>query len=213
MTASSVQINSIKAVIFDIGGVLLDFDHSRTWKSLAKLAGAGWEEVRDYLKESRLRIGHELGEMSSEEIFRQYSQKFQPDLAYEDFCSAWAQIFSEKKDVIEVVRSISQRVSIYALSNTDPIHFEYIVDNYNFLDLFGGRILSFEVGSRKPDEGIFRAAINLAGCYPDACLFFDDIEEHVRAAAMMGIASRRFVSAGQMKKDLFVCGLINEKDK
>ncbi len=213
MTAGSAQTSPIEAVIFDIGGVLLDFDHSRTWKSLGKLAGVDWEEVRDYLLENRLRIGHELGEISSEEIFRRYSQKFQPDLAYKEFYLAWAQIFTEKKDVIEVAKSISQRVSIYALSNTDPIHFKYIVDNYNFLNFFDGRVLSFETGSRKPDKAIFRAAIDMAGCDPVACLFFDDIEEHVRAAATMGITSRRFISVGQMKTDLFVCGLINEKNK
>ncbi len=213
MKAGSAQISPIEAVIFDIGGVLLDFDHSRTWKSLGELAGVDWEKVRDYLLENRLRIEHELGEISSEEIFRRYSQKFQPDLTCEEFYSAWAQIFSEKKDVIEVARSISQRVSIYALSNTDPIHFKYIVDNYSFLDFFDGRVLSFEVGSRKPDEEIYRAAIDLMGCDPGACLFFDDIEEHVRAAATVGITSRRFVSVKQIKKDLSVYGLISEKDK
>ena len=213
MAAGSAQISPIEAVTFDIGGVLLDFDHSRAWKSLGKLAGVGWEDVRSYLLESRLRIEYELGEISSEEIFRRYSQKFQPDLTYEEFYSAWAQIFSEKKDVIEIAKSISRRVSIYVLSNTDPIHFKFIVDSYNFLDFFDGRILSFEVGSRKPDESIFRAAIDLAGCDPNTCLFFDDIEEHVEAAATVGMKSRRFVSVEQMRKELFVCGLINETDK
>ncbi len=213
MAAGSTRISPIEAVIFDIGGVLLDFDHSRTWKSLGKLAGVDWEDVRSYLLENRLRIGYELGEISSEEIFRRYSQKFQPDLTYEEFFSAWAQIFSEKKNVIEIAKSISRHVSIYALSNIDPIHFKFIVDSYNFLDFFDGRVLSFEVGSRKPDEGIFKAAIDLAGCDPDACLFFDDVEEHVKAAATIGIKSRRFVSVGQMKKDLFGYGLINERDK
>lgn len=197
--SSTQKLSSIDAVIFDIGGVLLDFDHAITWRSLAEMAGADWEHVRDFLVGNRFRIEHELGSRTSEEIFKKYSMAFQPDLTYEKFYSAWARIFEAKRDVIELARYVSKLVPTYILSNTDPIHFKFIVDNYDFIDIFSGRVLSYEVGFRKPDEAIYKAAISLAGCPAARCLFFDDMEEHVVAGSAAEMVSYKFVSASQMR--------------
>ncbi len=210
--STSNDLSPIKAVIFDVGGVLLDFDHAITWRSLADLAGVSWEQVRDFLVDNRMRIEHELGSCTSDEIFKKYRTVFQPDLTYEKFYSAWARIFEEKEDVVQLARSIARRVPTYILSNTDPIHFEYIVDNYDFIDIFSGRILSYEVGFRKPDEAIYKAALNITDCPAGNCLFFDDIEEHVMAGSAAGMSSFRFVNASQMRSVLEKYGFDLQED-
>jgi putative hydrolase of the HAD superfamily len=72
---------------------------------------------------------------------------------------------------------------------------------------FTGRVLSYEAGSRKPDEGIYLAAIACTNRHPSECLFFDDIQANVETALKLGIRAHLFTGVDGMKKALEANGV------
>jgi putative hydrolase of the HAD superfamily len=105
------------------------------------------------------------------------------------------------------VERLADRYPLYLLSNTNPLHFHYIKEHYPLLRHFRRFILSYEVGSRKPEPGIFQALIREMGLPPERCLFLDDKLPFVEAARDHGLVAWHFVSPQDFKEQLSREGL------
>ena len=88
------------------------------------------------------------------------------------------------------------------LSNTDPLHKKYGWINYQFLTHFDHLVLSFEVGSAKPEEKIFKAVEELSKASPQKHLYIDDIAEYSEAAKKLGWDSIQFLNYDQLLEEL-----------
>jgi HAD superfamily hydrolase (TIGR01509 family) len=195
------------AIAFDLGNVLVAADHFRFCRPFAALAGLTPEEVYAAVFTSELEPGFDTGRLSSEEFYQRLLARFDLSLPYPRFCELWNDIFAPLEDMEQTVERLAGRYPLYLLSNTNPLHFLYIKQHYPLLRHFRRCILSYEVGSRKPEPGIFQALIREMGFPPERCLFLDDKLPFVTAARNHGLVAWHFTTPGDFHRKLTQCGL------
>lgn len=198
---------NLAAIAFDLGNVLVRADHFRFCRPFAALAGLTPDEVYARVFGSELEPGYDTGRLSSEEFYRRIMAGFGLALPYPRFCALWNGIFAPLEDMEETVARLAARYPLYLLSNTNPLHFQYIKDHYPLLRHFRRFILSYEVGSRKPDPAIFQTLIREMGQPPERCLYLDDLPPFVEAARSHGLEAWHFVSPLDFKAQLSRDGL------
>ena len=194
---------NLAAIAFDLGNVLVRADHFRFCRPLAILAGLTPDEVYARVFGSGLEPGYDTGRLSSEEFYRRIMTAFGLALPYPRFCALWNDIFAPLEVMEETVARLAARYPLYLLSNTNPLHFQYIKEQYSpLLRHFRRFILSYEVGSRKPEAAIFQALIREMGETPARCLYLDDLTPFVEAARSHGLAAWHFTSPGDFHRKL-----------
>ena len=192
----------IKLVIFDIGKVILDFDHMITCNKLAKYSKKDAHYIYDFIFNSRMLDEYERGEISSMEMFCAISGELSLDISFEKFKEIWSNIFTLKEGMEQLIYWVKTLTKIAVLSNTDEMHFEDIKDKVGVIKDFDWLFLSHEAGHRKPEKEIFEYAINKTGISPDNIIFIDDIGEFVEAAGKLGITGILYKDIITLKKDL-----------
>jgi putative hydrolase of the HAD superfamily len=194
---------AIKAVIFDLGRVIVPFDFNRGYARLEPLCGIPAVEIPGRIAPTRLVERFESGGIEPRDFVREFSKHLNLDTSYENFCEIWSSIFLPHTLVPEsMIEGIARNYRLVLLSNTNAIHFEMIRENYPILRHFHSLVLSYEVGAMKPLPLIYRRAIEAAGCLPEECFFTDDMPAYVEGARAQGIDAVRFVSAVQIETEL-----------
>ncbi len=191
----------IRLVIFDIGNVLLKFDHRITCRKLSAYSRYSPGQVYDVVFGGELIINYEQGKISSVNFFNIISKKLELNISFEQFYPIWCEIFSYMEGMEEIVRSLEGKVKLFILSNTDELHFGYIRNKYSIFEYFSSFILSYEIGARKPDKSIYRKALKLAQLTAEEALFIDDIYENVTPFLNMGGKGIVFRGADNLKND------------
>jgi putative hydrolase of the HAD superfamily len=198
----------IAAVAFDLGNVLVKVDHLRFCRGLAELAGWPPQEIYAAVFQSRLEPGYDRGRLSSREFHRRLQARFRLDLPFPRFRDLWNEIFDPLEDMQEVVARLARRYPLYLLSNTNPLHFRYVREHFaSLLKHFRALILSYRVGSRKPEAAIFQALLREVGLPAARILYIEDNEDFVAAARTHGLTAWIFVSPQDFKERLTVAGL------
>ena len=193
----------IRAVIFDLGRVIIPFDFNRGYTRLEALCGIPSAEIPGRIAPSGLVNRFESGELEPRDFVRQLSAHLGLDTSYETFCEIWSSIFLPETLIPEaMVRGIARKYPLVLLSNTNAIHFEMVRENYPILRHFHSFVLSYKVGAMKPSPLIYQRAIEAAGCPASECFFTDDIPSYVDAAKTQGIDAVQFQSAVQIEAEL-----------
>ena len=123
---------------------------------------------------------------------------------FEDFIPIWNEIFTENQEVSQTILSQKGRRRLGLLSNTNPLHFDYILSKFCIIRAFDQWILSHEMGFKKPAVEIYQKAIDWASVEPRKILFIDDMKKHVEVAMSLGMQGVHFISAEQLREELFV---------
>lgn len=202
-----MSVRTIKALALDLGNVLVKVDHYRFCRRLAHLAGLTPEEVYALIFESDLEPAYDTGRLTTEEFHHRLRDQFNVDLPFFLFSDWWTDIFSPLPEMEETVRHLAPRYPLFLVSNTNPLHFAYIKERYAFLACFRGFILSFQVGSRKPEAAFYRALLASCGLPPHQCLFVDDKLPFVRAAQSHGLVAWQFTTPARFREELSRHGL------
>ena len=192
-----------KAVIFDLGKVIVPFDIRRGYAALQPHCAYSLEEVPKRIAATDIVHRFESGQISSEDFVQQFSEILGLKVGYDQFCGLWSSIFLPATLVPEtLLEGLRRRYRLLLLSNTNAIHFAMVRENYPMLRHFDDFILSHEVGAMKPDPRIYQAAIERAGCLPEECFFTDDIAPFVEGARRAGIDAVQFESVEQIEREL-----------
>lgn len=198
-------------VVFDIGGVLLSFDHMKACKAIGARCAMSAEEVYERVFTSGLEASYDRGMPTGEfygEVSKRLAIKAPFDVPPDEFGLLWSDIFEENPGIEEVVRTLSGMVRLFILSNTNPLHYEFAAGRFPFLnDCFEAAFLSYEIGEGKPSPVIYRTVVEKTGLKPEELFYIDDREEHVEAAKALGIRSLRFTSIEALKERLKGLGL------
>jgi putative hydrolase of the HAD superfamily len=205
VTAAISLINwtLIKAVIFDLGRVIVPFDFRRAYARLEALTGISASEIANRIGPTGLVNRFEAGQINPRDFVAQYSAILNLNCTYEDFCEIWNSIFLPETLVREeLLRGIAGRYRLILLSNTNAIHIDALRRNYPLLRHFHAFVLSHEVGAMKPSPLIYERAVAAAGCLPGECFFTDDIAEYAEAAKGFGLDAVQFQSAEQIEAEL-----------
>lgn len=201
----------IKLVIFDIGKVILNFDHHLTSQRLAGFCAYSEPEIYHMIFEDPLFYDYEEGKVSSKTYFRRIKEKLSLEIEYHQFFCIWGDIFAIIEGMEDIVSRLQNKVKLYALSNTDEMHFLYLQDKFKVFKYFETIILSYEVHARKPDYAIYKEALRQAEIPAESSLFIDDIAQNVEAFIDLGGHGKVFKGTSDLAKYLAGHNLIEEK--
>jgi putative hydrolase of the HAD superfamily len=197
----------IRAVFFDIGKVLLDFDWFRAYRRAAESCAAGPDEIARWFLSTLHVHDYERGRMTSAEFFELVCRGLGFRGDFEKFNVLWSDIFTEIPESISIARALKGRVSIGLLSNTNDMHIEWIARRFDLLPLFDHCTYSYREGVGKPDPGIYHRALAKASVKPDEALFVDDRAENVAGAQAVGMEAVQFTSPATLRTALSARGL------
>jgi len=196
-----------KAVIFDLGRVLVNFDFQRGYQAMEEFCPHAAREIPRRLANSDLVARFETGLIEPREFVAEMSAMLELDMDYDHFCGIWSSIFTDTLVPESMLAGLAARYRLLLLSNTNAIHFEGLRVSHPMLRHFHDLVLSYEVKAMKPQPEIFQAAIARAGCRPDECFYTDDIPAFVAAARNLGIDAVQFESAAQLQGELKTRGI------
>ena len=174
---------------FDLGNVLLTFDHRVACEQVAALTGLTAERVWDVIFASQLQARYEQGEVSSREFYDEFCAAAGVTPDYAALHLANAAIFQLNLPIVSLVshlHSAGYRLGI--LSNTCESHWGYVAEGrFRIIrELFPVQVLSHVERCSKPAPGIYARAAELAGVAPEGVFFVDDRQENVDGALRAG---------------------------
>jgi 2-haloacid dehalogenase len=199
----------IEAVVFDIGGVLLDWDPRYLYRKLFD----DEQEMERFLSEVctlEWHDAHDRGkpfEVSSAELAAAHP-------SYAEHIRAWGQRSEEMiggviPETVELLRELKEAgVPVYALTNMEIETYPQRLERFEFLRLFDGVVVSAFEGIAKPDAEIFELLLARFGLDPSTTLLVDDSARNVRGARSVGMHAVEFSSAGELRTLLERAGLL-----
>jgi len=198
----------IEVIFFDLGNVILPFNHYQIAEKLSRLAQRKEfqdpQKIFSYLFDFQEGIinDFDVGKITPPNFFQSIKRQLDLSISFEEFIPIWNDIFAEDRKVSRIILSLKGRWRLGLLSNTDPLHFNYILSKFPVMRVFDKWILSYEVGFKKPAIEIFQKAIVWASVNPPKILFIDDMKTHVDVAISLGMQGIHFISADQLKDGL-----------
>jgi len=183
---------SIKAVLFDLGKVLIHFDFDPAFKRLAKHCGRKPEEIRAFFASSELEVLYDGGKITSRRFYQEVKRGLKFSLTYEQFERLWNGIFKPVPGMAALVHRVGRTHRLVLVSNTNAMHFAHVKKRYPVLKKFSHHILSYKERIRKPDERIYRAALKACRAKAHEVVYIDDREDLTSAAKELGFHVHTF---------------------
>ncbi len=199
----------IKAIIFDIGGVLIRTESLEGREKWAKRFGLGPWELHDLVFGSPLAAAATLGKASDEEVWEYVRQQLGfPIEELEQFrADFWA---GDELDetLTDWVMSKRGQYRTGILSNAWPNARQFITAQPQFTNAFEKFVFSAEEGLRKPQLEIYQRVLNRLGVEGNEAVFVDDVLENVEAARQLGIAALQFKLGVDVAAELARLGVV-----
>jgi HAD superfamily hydrolase (TIGR01509 family) len=197
-----------KAIIFDIGRVIIQVDLARTSEVFGKRDGLSAEQVWNALQADARWDDWQEGRMTPRDWYKHLSEKFQLSLSFEEFCANWNRVLDP---VTILPDSLFERLGascrLALLSNTDSIHVAHIEAAFGFVRHFPVRVYSCRVGTSKPAPAIYHQALRELDTLPEEALYIDDLRENVATAVRLGMTGFHFTSPGEFLSEFSRLGL------
>lgn len=199
----------IKAILFDLGNVLVQFDLARGYQAVEPYSRYRAPEMPRLIAASGLVHPYERGEISSQEFFGRICGVLGLEVSYHEFCRLWSAIFLPEPLVPEdLLAGLRRRYRMVLVSNTNDIHFRMIQQNYPLLRHFDAHVLSYQVGAMKPSERMYEEAVRQARCEPGDCFYTDDVPDFVEGGRKHGLDAVQFRGAADLEQELTRRGLL-----
>ena len=197
-----------RAIIFDVGRVIIRVDPSRSMAALGKRDALSHLQVLRELEADPHWPDWQEGRMAPHDWHAHLSKKLHFSYSFEEFCAIWNSVLDPEPILPDLLfERLASRCRLALLSNTDPIHVAHIEATYPFVRHFPVRVYSCRVGSSKPSAAIYHHALREVGAIPDEAVFIDDMYENVLAAASFGIHAFHFTSADELVAEFSSMGL------
>ena len=195
----------IKAVIFDIGGVIVKFSNADYYKYISRVCKIGEPEVRRVIERRALDL-FESGKMTSVEFERFISKNFEIHRNMVQWYNFYKNKVKINPDVVELIKELHETYITAYITNIDRGRYNYTLDILD-RDDFDFRFASCYMGIRKPNIGIYKKALKEMHIKPEEAVFIDNMQENVigaRKAGMHGVLfeSRRMLDISLSKLEL-----------
>ncbi len=202
------QNGKIKAVIFDLGNVLIYFDAVKAAKRFAEEANVPLERVWAHFFISRIEKMYTRGRITTREFYEHSRRAFQSDIDFKKFSWLWNDIFRENRGIQPVLKRLSRRYPLYLISNTNELHFNHVRKKFpQVFKHFRRAFPSHRLGHRKPDPRVYWKVLRTIGLKPEQTIFVDDMPKFIKAAKKVGMEGIQFRSNRQLATDLRRLGL------
>lgn len=203
--------SDIQAVIFDMGRVLVNIDNQLLVEKLFKgLNTNDPQELGRHTMSDPAMVEFNCGRIPDEEFHRRMCEQYGLEPNFETFKSLWCEIFYPMDGMEDLVRSVSKKTTVGLLSDTDPIHWNFIRNRWPWIGQIKNPTLSYEIGVMKPNAAIYLAAAQHVRTPPPQCLFIDDLQANVDGARAVGMQGLLFEGVKPLSQKLDSMGLLVE---
>ena len=193
----------VKAVVFDLGGVLIDWDPRYLYRKLLD-DEAAVEEFLATVCTPEWNAEQDRGRPFAEGVAELVERHPVHAAAITAFHERWPEMLGGTVGgSVEVLAELrAAGVPVYALTNWSAETFGIARERFEFLEWFDGLLVSGEERMIKPDPAIFRLLLDRFGLDPAATFYVDDSEPNVEAAGRLGFDAVRFTTPAQLRQDL-----------
>ena len=191
----------LRAIIFDIGRVLVRIDIRRVQSGLAQGLSLTPEELWSAIEKDPLWHDWQNGRIAPHDWHLHLCQRLGISLNFEQFTAVWNSALDPQPiHPLALFQELSKRYRLVLLSNTDPIHVAHLEATYDFYQYFpkGHRIYSCSVGASKPDPLIYREALRASKVRAAEAVYIDDVPAYVEAARQLGLSAIHYQSPPQL---------------
>ena len=190
----------VDAIVFDLGGVLVDVDFRRALEHWAAAARVPVEALASRWQRDEAYCAHERGELDDAGYFAHLRSTLQLQIGDPQMLGGWNAMLGEPLPGMEaLVRGVAREHPLYVFSNTNPAHIAHFKPRYRLLLSHFRRVYtSCELGSRKPEPEAFSRLAAQIGVPPERLLFFDDLEVNVQGARRAGLNAFRVTRAEEI---------------
>lgn len=198
-----------RALLFDIGGVLIDIDFRRALQAWAAYSDLAKEEMAQIFQFDPSYQQHERGQISAHDYFSHLRECLKLSATTEEIEAGWNAIFvGEITETRLLVQSARLKIPSYAFTNTNESHMRRWSKRFpEVVAAFDRIFASHQIGLRKPEAAAFEHICNAIGAAPETVLFFDDLDENVRAAESAGLRSVLVTSTQDVSRALQEAGV------
>jgi len=192
-----------RAIIFDIGRVLIRVDIHRAMAGLASDLKLTPQEVWSAIENDPRSLDWQEGRISPQDWHLHLSKRLGGSLTFEQFKQVWNSALAPEPIQPEpFLEKLSKNYRLALLSNTDPIHMSDAEARFPFFRFFPIRIYSFRVGASKPNPLIYREALRTCKVRAEEAIYIDDVPAYADAAQRLGMTGLVFQSPGQLQSNL-----------
>ena len=183
-----------KAVIFDLGGVIIHIDYAATIHAFENLGHSDFHTLYSQAQQSGLFDEFETGKISGQRFVNELLPYLKAGTSPNKVVAAWnALIGAVPKERIELLQKVREKYPTFLLSNTNELHMQAVLRSWNassnqpMSDFFDHIYLSHEIGMRKPNAEIFEFVCHENNLVPSETLFIDDSIQHIEGAKSCGL--------------------------
>jgi len=190
-----MNLEGIKNIIFDLGGVIINIDYNLTIRAFENLGIKHADIIYSQKKQTEIFDLLETGKISPAEFCEGIRRISGINASDNDIIEAWNAMLLDFPDgIFDLLDVAHKKYKTFLLSNTNEIHYnaysnilERQLGKTSLSNFFDKQYLSHEIGMRKPDTEIFRLVIEENGLLPDEALFIDDSPQHIEGARKAGL--------------------------
>jgi glucose-1-phosphatase len=194
---------NFRAIIFDIGRVLIRVNVSRAMDGLASGVSLTPQEVWSAIENDPHWMDWQEGRISPRDWHLNLNKRLGSSLTFEQFVEIWNRALDPNPiHADSFLESLSKNYRMALLSNTDPLHMAHAEECFTFFRLFPNRIYSYRVGASKPDSLIYREALKACRVRAEEAIYIDDVPAYAEAANRLGMTGVVFQSPEQLQSDL-----------
>lgn len=197
----------VKAIIFDLGGVLFTNGTAVFVKKIAVRYGQEETVVRNVF-DGELGSLYREAKISREEFWRGVIKALGLHEDMNELENEWIGSYELIEGTRNIIQALAETYKVYFLSDNVRERVEQLEQKYHFLSLFTGGIFSHEVGMRKPDPRIYQKILELACVNSREAIYIDDKPDFLSPAQALGMIAFVFTTPEQLQKDLQRCGVI-----
>ena len=197
-----------RAIIFDIGRVLIRVDVSRAMDGLASGLSLTPKEVWSAIEKDPRWLDWQEGRISPRDWHLHITKRLGASLTFDQFTEVWNRALDPNPIHSEAfLEKLSKNYRLALLSNTDPIHMSNEEARFPFFRFFPMRIYSYRVGASKPNPVIYRKALQACKVRAGEAVYIDDVAAYAEAAQGLGMSGIVFQSPAQLQSDLRKLGI------
>ncbi|MBU1299651.1 MAG: HAD family phosphatase [Bacteroidetes bacterium] len=190
-----------KAIVFDLGNTLVTIDYKPFLINMGIDGKFSEEEIYHFLAEPTQK--YECGKLDTENFYLIVKQQLKTDVDFDRFKLAWCSVATGSIDGIQdLITLLKTKYPLYLLSNTNELHFDYILSNFPVLNDFRKYFLSYQIGLMKPEIEIYIHMLNELNLKPEEIFFIDDKKINIERASRLGIDAHLFSNTGMLIQSL-----------
>lgn len=204
--------NNINTIIFDLGNVLINWDPNRLYKKIFSD-----DEERAYFLDnictSDWNVQQDAGRTLEDATNLLLDQHPKYETEIRAFYGRWTEMIGGPiQGTVDILNQLKKenKVRLYALTNWSNETFPYALENFDFLQIFEGILVSGDEKLIKPDTRIYELMMQRYNISPTKAVFIDDSEKNIEGAKAIGLHGLHFTESGKLRRELEGLGLLGE---